>query len=294
MISGVDEKFCMKNWAKFSLAGLGLVGTGLGLSLWSGAANWKSKTETLVQKVKLSASTNGGTTISFNKFDDLPIPVAKYFRFALKGGQPLIRTARIRHEGEFSLNGKWIPFASTQNFSVHPPGFVWDADMKMNGLMNVRVRDGYVAGRGSMTAKVLSLVSVMDAHDDPRLDAGALQRYLAEAAWLPTALLPSENLKWTAIDDRKALATLSDSGTTASLEFSFSETGEITRVFAPTRFYEVKGKYKMFPWAGRLWNYKETNGMMIPMEGEVEWQMPEGNAPYWKGRIVEAQYDFVR
>jgi hypothetical protein len=117
---------------------------------------------------------------------------------------------------------------------------------------------------------------------------------LAEAAWLPTALLPCENLKWTAIDDRKALATLSDSDTTVSLEFSFSETGEITRVFAPARFYEVKGEYKMFPWAGRLWNYKETNGMMIPMEGEVEWQMPEGNAPYWKGKIVETRYDFTQ
>lgn len=282
----------MKNWAKVSLAGLGLAGTGFGLAFWSGAANWKSETDKLVEKLKQSASTNSERTISFKTFDSLPAPVGRYFRFALKEGQSLIRTARIRHEGEFNLNDKWIPFTSTQNFSAHPPGFIWDADMKMNRLMNVRVRDGYVAGRGSMTAKVLSLVSVMDARDNPKLDAGALQRYLAEAGWLPTALLPNENLKWTAIDDRKALATLSDSGTTVFLEFSFNETGEITGFFAPERVYEVKGEYKSFPWAGRVWNYQEKNGMMIPTEGEVEWQMPEGNAPYWKGKIVEARYDF--
>ncbi|MDQ3255309.1 MAG: hypothetical protein M3R15_15660, partial [Acidobacteriota bacterium] len=284
----------MKNWAKLSLVGLGLVGTGVGLAILSGMSKWNGETARLVENMKRSASSKEATRVSFKDFDGLPVPVARYFRFALKDGQPLIRTARIRHEGEFNLNDKWIPFASTQDSSAHPPGFVWDADMRMNQLMNVRVRDGYVAGRGSMTAKVLSLVTMMDAHDDPKLDAGALQRYLAEAAWLPTALLPNENLKWTAIDDRKALATLSDSGTTVSLEFSFNETGEITGVFALERFREVNGEYKLFPWAGRFWNYQEKDGMMIPMEGEVEWQMPEGNAPYWKGQIVEAQYDFAQ
>lgn len=284
----------MKLWAKLSLVGAGLIGAGVGLTVLSGVSKWNGETARLVENMKRSASAKEATRISFKDFDKLPAPVARYLRFALKEGQPLIRTALIRHEGEFNLNGKWIPFASTQNVSVHPPGFIWDADMKMNGLMNVRVRDGYVAGRGSMTAKVLSLVSVMDAHDDAKLDAGALQRYLAEAAWLPAALLPDGNLKWTAIDDRKALATLSDSGTTVSLEFNFNEAGELTGVFAPERFREIDGEYKMFPWAGRFWSYKETNGMMIPLEGEVEWQMPEGNAPYWKGRVVEALYGFAR
>lgn len=145
-----------------------------------------------------------------------------------------------------------------------------------------------------MKAKISSLLPVMDARDNPKLDAGALQRYLAEAVWLPTALLPSKSLKWTAIDDRKALATLSDASTTVSLEFEFNESGEITDIFAPERFREVKGEYTSFPWTGSFWNYREINGMKIPLEGEVAWQMREGNAPYWKGRIFESQYDFVR
>lgn len=284
----------MKLWAKLALASTGLVGAGVGLAVSSGTSKWNSETARLIENMKRSASSKEPTRVSFKDFDSLPVPVTRYFHFALKEGQPLIRWAQFRHEGSFNLNGKWITFASTQSFSLHPPGFIWDADMRMNRLMNVRVRDSYVAGRGSMTAKVVSLVSVMEAHDNPKLDAGALQRYLAEAAWLPTALLPSENLKWTAIDDRKAVATVRDSSTTVSLEFSFSKTGEISGVFAPERFREVKGEYKPFPWAGRFWNYQEQNGMMIPMEGRVEWQMPEGNAPYWKGKIVEAQYDFER
>ena len=284
----------MKNWTKFSLTGLGLVGAGLGLAFWAGAATWKSETDKLIEKLRKSASTNGDKTVSFKDFGSLPAPVAAYFRFALKEGQPLIRTAQVRHEGEFNLNDNWIPFASAQNFSAQPPAFVWDADMRMNRLMNVRVRDAYIAERGSMTAKVLSLIPVVDERDDAKLNEGALMRYLAESAWLPTALLPSENLKWTAINDRKALATLSDCGTTVSLEFSFNETGEISSFFAPARVYSIKGEYKEFPWAGRLWNYQERNGMMIPLEGEVEWQLPDKVAPYWKGKIIEARYDFAQ
>jgi hypothetical protein len=34
--------------------------------------------------------------------------------------------------------------------------------------------------------------------------------------------------------------------------------------------------------------------MRIPLEGEVEWQLPGGNMPYWKGKIVDVKYDFER
>lgn len=283
----------MKFWVKLSLVSAGVIGAGFGLSVWKGAAKWKRETDDLIEKLERKTITGEVKTVSIKDFDALPSPVARYFRFALKEGQPIIKTSRICHKGEFNLNEKWIPFVSTQNFSANPPAFIWDAEMRMNPLINVRVRDIYLGGKGSMNAKVLSIFSVMNAQDNPKLDSGALQRYLAEAVWFPTSLLPSKNLKWTAIDERKALATLSDSGVTVSLEFTFGETGEITDIFTQKRFYETKGEYKLFPWAGRFRDYQEKSGMMIPMSGEVEWLLPEGRAPYWKGEIVDARYDFV-
>lgn len=44
---------------------------------------------------------------------------------------------------------------------------------------------------------LLALVSIEDDHDKAELNAGALQRYLAGAGWLPTALLPSDHLTFT-------------------------------------------------------------------------------------------------
>jgi hypothetical protein len=283
----------MKKWKIISLASLGLAGAGFGLALWNGAAKWNAETARMLENFRQSASTGDKKTVSFDDFENLPVPVARYFRFALKRGQPVVRTARIRHAGEFNLNDKWIPFESAQYFSPHPPGFVWDAKMQMNALISVRVRDGYFGGQGAMTAKIFSIFTVMNADScDERLAQGALLRFLAESAWQPTALLPGENLIWSAIDDNRALATLTDSGVTVSLEFTFKETGEITGIFSPERFREENGEYKPFPWAGRFWNYARRGEMMIPLEGQVEWRLPEGPAPYWRGRVTEGDYEF--
>ena len=283
----------MKNRTRFLLAGLGLASAGVGFALWAGAVSWNAETARIVEKLKKKTVRGEAKTVSFKDFDNLPAPVARYFRFVLKDASPIIKAARIQHAGEFNLNGAWIPFESEQHFKGKPPAFVWDAKMQMNVLMSVRVRDAYLEGNGSMTAKIYSLFPVMTVGQDEKLAAGALQRFLAEAVWLPTALLPDENLKWTAIDDKRATATLTDAGVTVSLDFEFNEKGEIIGVFTPARFREMNGEYKPFPWAGRFWNYEERNGMKIPTAGEVEWQMPDGVQPYWRGCVTQIEYEFA-
>jgi hypothetical protein len=33
--------------------------------------------------------------------------------------------------------------------------------------------------------------------------------------------------------------------------------------------------------------------MQIPLDGEVEWLLPEGAKPYWRGSIAEIVYEFA-
>jgi hypothetical protein len=143
-----------------------------------------------------------------------------------------------------------------------------------------------------MLARVLSVLPVVDAPKGPELNAGALQRYLAEAAWLPTALLPSQGVAWSAIDDRRARATLTDSAITVSLEFTFNEVGEIVEVYTPARGRFIDGCYEPAPWAGRFRHYEEREGMRIPLEAEVEWRLPAGTLEYARIRLVDVRYDF--
>ncbi|HEV8483682.1 MAG TPA: DUF6544 family protein [Blastocatellia bacterium] len=273
------------------LLGLTLVGLGFCVGIWVGAIRWNDRTSRLVRRLIRPVRGQQEETVTFKGFDQLPAPVSTYFRRTLREGQPIIRSARIVQKGEFCrAEDSWSPFEAEQYISAQPPGFVWDATVRMSSLMRVRVRDAYVAGEGSMEAKILSLVPLVDASAKAELNAGALQRYLAEAVWFPTALLPGEAMKWSAIDSSRALATLSDSGATVSMEFQFNNAGEITGVFTPGRYREVNGKYELTAWRGHFRNYQERNGMRIPLESDVEWQLPEGVFPYWKGRITEVEY----
>ena len=55
----------------------------------------------------------------------------------------------------------------------------------------VRVHDAYVAGEGILHASVLGLFTVVDMSGTREVDEGELMRFLAEAAWYPTALCPA-------------------------------------------------------------------------------------------------------
>ena len=91
-------------------------------------------------------------------------------------------------------------------------------------------------GRAGSRVDLWSAIKLGADADRPELNQGALQRYLAEAVWYPTALFPSEHLSWTPIDERKALATLTSHGTSVSLEFHFNREGEVAAIYAPQRW----------------------------------------------------------
>ena len=87
-----------------------------------------------------------------------------------------------------------------------------------------------------------------------------------------------------ALDNERALATLTDGGTTVSLVFRFSENGEIASACAPDRFYEVGGEYRPMTWAGRVWGYEDRGGMMVPMGLRAVGPVP-GNRPAGLARV---------
>jgi hypothetical protein len=180
-----------------------------------------------------------------------------------------------------------------QHFSVDPPGFVWDAAIRMSPLVPVRVRDSYLEGTGSMRASVAGLIPVVNAWGRTDLASGALHRYLAESVWLPTALLPGAGVTWEPIDDNAARATLTDSGVSVSLDFRFNEKGEIVSVYTPARYRDVNGKGVPTPWEGHFREHERMEGVMVPREGEVAWILPEGRLTYWRGRVVVVEYEAV-
>lgn len=128
----------------------------------------------------------------------------------------------------------------------------------------------------------------------PELAHGQLMRFLAEAAWYPTALLPSQGVLWEGIDDTSARASLTDGSAAASLEFPFDGAGLIRTVRSSGRYRLLYGEQVPTPWQGRFWRYELREGMPVPLEGEVEWLLPEGPKAYWRGRIRRMEYEYAR
>jgi hypothetical protein len=187
--------------------------------------------------------------------------------------------------------GDWSPFTATQHVTIRPPGFVWDASIRMMPLVPVRVLDAYHDGRGLLRARIGDAFTVMEGEPSPQLDEGELLRYLAEAPLYPTALLPAMGVTWTPIDGRSARATLTDRGTTASLVFHFNEENEVARVEGERSFTKDDGTSEDRPWAGYWRRYAERDGMRVPIEGEVAWIHPDvGEASYWRGQIETISY----
>jgi hypothetical protein len=226
------------------------------------------------------------------ELDTLPPSVARYFEFALGSDRRPIRRAHLRFTGKFAAKpNAWAPFTAEQDITPVPPGFVWDARIRMVGPVSVRVRDSYSNGVGTMRATVAGVFGIVDQHGTREMAAASLQRFLAEAVWVPTALLPRDGLSWSEIDDTTARVTLTDRETTVSLDMTFGTRGEIVDA-SGVRFRDVKGTPVPTPWIGEHRDYERIDGMMIPTSGEVAWVLPEGGrTPYWRGRLVEMKCD---
>jgi hypothetical protein len=152
--------------------------------------------------------------------------------------------------------------------------------------LHVRVRDALIDGTGSGHVSLLSAFTVSAAAGGLEMNSGSLHRYLAEAVWYPTALLPSSQLRWTPVDATRALATLTNGRVTVSLEFRFADSGEITGIYTPARWGTFPGGYRQVPWQGQFRDYRERDGVLVPTQGEVGWYIDDKWRAVWKGTVA--------
>lgn len=272
----------------------------VGLSVY-GSKRWTDTTRTLTSRLEAARIDGKAQSPSPARYDSrelegLPAPVQRYFRAVLKDGQPVIAAANVELAGTFNMSAtyeQWKPFTSRQRVVTRRPGFLWDAKVSMLPGVAVRVVDSYIAGEGLLQAAVLGLFTVADVHGGGEIARGEFMRFFAEAAWYPTALLPSQGVRWEAVDDRSANATIVDGPLTLTLLFRFNDAGLIDSVRAEARGAMVGKEMVMLPWEGRWSNYQARDGMTVPFTGEVAWVWPEGRKPYFLGTVTSLTYEFT-
>ncbi len=266
-----------------------------------GDRRWSETIQALTERLE-AGRTDGSAAVPYpTRFDSrelhgLPDPVQRYFRAVLSEGQPMITAVTLDVSGTFNMKfggSDWKPFTSRQRVVTRRPGFIWDAQMPAFAGVPVRVVDSYIAGQGLLHAAVLGLFAVADFRGTGEIARGELIRYFAEAAWYPTALLPSQGVRWEAVDGASAKATIVDGPITLTLLFRFNDAGLITSVRAEERGGAVGNDTVMMPWEGSWSDYQLRDRMMVPMAGEAAW-LPSGRREaYFKGTVTSTHYEFA-
>jgi hypothetical protein len=163
----------------------------------------------------------------------LPPPVARYIKHALLTEKRRIVIAHYRQVGTLrtdTRSERWMNFTASQVTSPSLSEYVWDARFSLMPLLYLRVIDSFVGGRGAGQVALLSAVPIGSAGGTTEMNSSSLHRFLAEAVWYPTALLPIPALSWTLIDDASALVTLTQGAISVSLEFRFNQCDEVESV----------------------------------------------------------------
>ena len=271
----------------------------LALAGWAavicGARRWASGSALLHAALSDHQLAVSPPVFSAKELVGLPAPVMRYFETVLTQGQSMVASARLRQTGRINMRdagNHWRHFSAVQRVVARRPGFDRDARIAIAPGVSVRVHDAYVAGEGQLRAAVLGLFSVAHTVPSAALSEAELMRFLAEAVWLPTALLPSQGVVWAAVDAQSATATLQDSGHCVRLLFHFQTDGLVDSVRAEARTRLVDGVATAAPWHGRFRHAAARGGMMVPLAAEVAWLLPDGEHCYWQGQITRADYTF--
>ncbi len=287
----------MMIWIKWTALGLAALAVFATVITAYGAWHWASRTRSLFERLQVARAIPVPTRYdAARELAGLPEPVQRYFRTVLTDGQPIVVAAMVEHRGTFNMGettDRWKSFTSQQRVVMRRPGFVWDGKVALLPGLNVLVHDAYVAGEGILQPAVLGLFTLIDLRGTGKVAQGELMRFFAEASWYPTAMLPSQGVRWEAVSDHSARATMMDGTLSVTLLFRFSDHDLIDSVRAEARGRLVGKNIVMMPWEGRWSNYEALNGMLVPRSGEVAWLAPEGRKAYWRGTITSLIYEFA-
>jgi hypothetical protein len=241
---------------------------------------------------EIFASSRPSAAPGENSITNLPLPVANWIRHSGAMNQPKIETVRLRQKARMKMKPEqteWTKASAVQYFTVNPPAFLWKVGLEMMPMVPVTGRDKFVDGHGEMQINLLSLVPVVDVRNDEKIHSAALQRFLSEIIWFPSAAL-MPYVQWREIDAYRVEATMTWNGSQGACTFVFSEQGDLVSLHA-MRYMGSGSDAKLLPWNIRVHEIGEFNGIRVPIKCTVSWQLDDGPWDWLELDITEIEYN---
>lgn len=200
------------------------------------------------------------------------------------------REVQVRQAGEMWLKqgGRRLRFTAVEQFAVEEVAFSWRARFPIVPFVSLQVVDRYASGEGSLEGQLFRLVPVMRA-SGPELSVGEAMRYLAELPWVPHAMLANPELEWSELDAQTVEVATRVGSARAAVRLGFDAAGDIVGASTDVR-PRPEGKASVpTPWGGLFYDYGVLDGIRVPLQAEVSWELPEGPFTYWRGTITSLE-----
>ena len=198
--------------------------------------------------------------------DDLPAPVARYYRAITPGSGdqiPVIDSAVISTRGRIRVAG--ITFPTRFRFTHEAgQGYRHYAEATLFGWPIMKINERYLDGQARMELPV----GVIE--NEPKVDMAANLGLWGESIWLPPIFLSDPRVRWEAIDDTTArLIVPFEEGEDSFTVFFDPETGLIDHLQAMR--YKGAADAEKVLWINEVLGWAEFHGLLVPSPAAVTW-----------------------
>jgi hypothetical protein len=220
----------------------------------------------------------------------LPEPARRFLSHAIAPEARPARAARVRMAGQIKLND-WLPFTAEQVIDWER-GFIWQASVKMMGLLPIRGSDRLVDGQGSMRWRLLGLIPVMTA-DGPDIARSAAGRVAGESLWLPS-VLQRPDVTWRISEAGQPKATFEAFGEPIELTLNIDDDGRPLSLWLP-RWGNPGGGDFGYATFGALFEDEGTfDGYTVPTKLRGGWHFDgegfDSDGEFFRATITDIRY----
>lgn len=218
---------------------------------------------------------------------DLPEPARRYFNYMIEPGTALYTAVELHMTGQIGRGTREAPgyrAMQAQQILAPPHGLVWQLE---SGPLSGS--DAALPAQSWTRFWLFGVFPVVRA-GGPDHRRSAFGRIVAEAAmWAPASLLPSEHVRWEALDANSAQAVLRFGDLVQAVDITVDESGAPSQVVIQRWSNEnAEATFREQPFGGELSEFRRFGGYRLPTR--VEGGNHFGTPDYFPFFIAEIGY----
>ena len=260
---------------------------------WGGEVYTSYSINSKIEELRDSANLNSNEIFTFSQIDNQPVLLKNFFTAVIKDSSKAPNFITLSQSGEMKTEEKsnWLKVKAREVFTTSTPELLWDGEIGNSKFFWVEIIDSYLKHKGKSLVKINSSLTIGDSKGI-EIDKSNLFKYLSEAVFFPTSLLPNPNLHWHILDTNSAEIKFTDSNTSVVAKFFFNKNGTINKIETLDKFLSKNSSFKESLFTVYFYKYRwVNNAFFIPTYFEVEWNLEKGKMKFGKFKIDNIKYE---